>query len=142
MALQEDILGVLKDLERRIHALETTPQPPNIELSDDFEASFTTNAQATTVVTVTTTSDDGKRLHAMPNISLYKDSVTAANRFPGGSNWSADDRLSIALSTWLDWGETDNTNAVLKVFIGNFNVSNNYNLILKGNQRVMMQAQT
>lgn len=141
MTLPTNLLDEVKDLKRRVADLERNPQPPNISLSDTATASFTVDplngGNYLWILTNTLDHDDGKRIMAVPNQSLYKDSVSAANLWPSGSNWSIQDKFDLVVVTWVDWGSTDNNNVVTKMMIQNWG-SSTFNLIYKCNHRFLL----
>lgn len=145
MALPEDILDEIRDLKRRVNNLERNPQPPNISLSDTATASFSLppfpNPGFIVLLTTTIDNTDDKRLLAVPNQSIYKDSVSAANLWPFGSNWSNQDRVDVLVTTWIDWGTTDNNNVVVRTMLQNWG-SSTFNLIFKVNHRFLLMEST
>jgi len=70
--------------------------------------------QATWTVTLSHTKD--ARLLAMPEITLYQDAIATANTIPSGANVDAADYQMLI---WIDWGETNNNNVKIKVFLRN-----------------------
>lgn len=142
MTLPVDILDKIQDLERRLSSLETSPQPPNISLSDTASASFTVdpvNAGNFIWFLTNTIEDDqgAKRLLAVPNQSIYKNSISDANKWPDGANWSEQDVYDLIVTTWIDWGETDNKNVVIRTTIFNQGLSS-FNILYRVNHRYLL----
>src|SRR5262249_35903758 len=88
MAEVDDILLTIKDLERRVRNLETTPQPPNINSISSAQTSLTLSAASADWASARIFNDNNYKMLAVPSIVIYKDSVSVANRWPDGANWS------------------------------------------------------
>jgi hypothetical protein len=133
MALNDDILTRIQELDRRLKNLERNPQPPNISSTSVFYATFTLQAAGTTGDTVTITANltdnGGKRIFAVPIVALFKntfstppDGMYYGDRYPNGSSWSAQDVRDIDFVGWADYAETDylsDTNLVCKYLVRN-----------------------
>jgi hypothetical protein len=120
MALPSDIIQKINELERRIRTMESHPQPPNINLDETVEATFTVSANDWVLVTLTLTDDNNSRLMAQPNFSLYRSATTTSiNLYPTGANWTYAEVMGLRLQSWLDWGGSDNNNVVMKLLLVN-----------------------
>jgi hypothetical protein len=137
--LPKSILNKIDNLERRVESLEKTPQPPNIGLTDDFEASFSVGANASVTVTVTNFNANNKRLLSLESFSVFKNSISGANLFPVGANWSTADTFNLDVFTWIDWSQSDNNNVILRVLVRNWNASS-INLLIHGNFRYLLNS--
>src|SRR5258707_8172227 len=129
MAQIDDILSTLKDYERRIRSLETTPQPPNIISIASAQTSLTLSASAADWASVRIFNDSNYKMLAVPSIVVYRDSVSAANHWPDGSNW-APYLGSFQLWWWLDYSLSDGNDQQLRLFFINFDTSS-VNLIFQ-----------
>lgn len=113
-SLFTEILTNIRNLTSRVTALETSPQPPNIELSNDATASFSLAAAGSAGdvawAEITLTETNAQRLMGNNVVSLFIGSVAANNHFPEGSNITADMTRNTIVSGWLDWELTDNNN--------------------------------
>lgn len=58
----------------------------------------------------------GERVFAIPQISYYEGSISAANKIPCGENIATTD---YDYYVWLDWGSSDDYNQVIKSTIVN-----------------------
>lgn len=126
MTLPPDILRTLKDLDRRVRAMETTPQPPNIKLAPSVTATFDISAAGNPndiiVATATLEDDQDGRLLAIPAYSLYKSvGIPAADRYPFGANWTSGEIRNLYITNWFEWAETDQKNVVYKIMLINKN---------------------
>jgi hypothetical protein len=145
MALPNDILSTIGDLRRRLRNLESNPQPPSITLSETGTASFDLAAAGDAshndvyLITAELTELDDKRLLVMPTFSIYKTSVGVANLWPFGANWTIAEQRNLFITTWMDWGETDNNNAVFKILLQNKHTAAITGLLLKINFRYQMR---
>lgn len=136
-----DILRELKQLRNRLQNLETTPQPPSIRLSGLGSATFDLFANSQITFTATLTDSDGGRVLGQPSVTLYKGSpISSAKAFPSGSDWSDAERMAIRFSTWIDYGESDNNNLVMKIFIVNPTGTDYLDLYLAINVRFMTRG--
>lgn len=141
MALPNDIIRTIADLKRRLSNLEGNPQPPAINLSDSGSLSFDLAAGGSSgdwfAITATLSNEDAKRLLVQPNFSLYKSGGTADDQWPSGANWTDAEVRGLRVTSWLDWGSTDNADAVFKVLLVNAGASALAGLIFETNFRFL-----
>lgn len=123
MAQVDDILSTLKDYERRIRNLETSPQPPNINAISASQGAFTLSAGAIQWFSVRINSTDNFKMMAVPSIAIYKNSVSAANRYPDGANWTGADLGTFVPYVFLDPSLSDGNDEQFRVVFINFNAS-------------------
>ena len=138
MAEIDDILKLLKDYDRRLRSLETTPQPPNILSILSSTSSFTLSASAADWASVRIFNDSGNKMLAVPSIVVYKDSVAPANRWPDGSNW-ASLLGQFQMWWWLDPSLSDGADQMLRLFFINFS-GGSLNLIFQVGFRFLMKG--
>src|SRR4051794_14883212 len=123
MALPNDIIRTIADLKRRLSNLESNPQPPAINLSNNGALTFDLAAAGTSgdwfLITATLSDGAGKRLIPQENRSLYKSGLTAADIWPNGANWTDTEIRNLQVMSWWEWGDTDNNNAVYQTLIVN-----------------------
>lgn len=91
-------------------------------IPNDFTTSLsstspTLNNGDQVLFTVTTSSNIGSTMLAIPDLSFYVDSVADANKLPGGSG--IDESQWQMIGPWFDWAATDNRNHITKVYIRN-----------------------
>ena|SRR5258706_8448629 len=138
MAEADDILQTLKDFDRRIRNLETVPQPPNILSIASSQTSLTLSASAADWASIRIFNDNNYKMLAVPSIVIYKDSVSAANRWPSGSNWSS--LLgSFQFFWWLDYSLSDGSDQQVRIFFINFS-GGSLNLIFQVGFRYLLKG--
>ena len=91
-------------------------------LGNDVSGSNVLAAGDTVLHTITTSMKDNPRVLALPDVTLYQDSVLTANRIPGGANVIMSDYEIIG--PFNDWNDTDDFNVKTKVFIRNARSAN------------------
>ncbi len=100
---------------RNLGDIITTSPSDALGKADTFSFTFGNGDQA--VLTFTLSTKDHTKLFAVPNFTLYQDSVASANALPGGS--SIDETEYQFIGPWHDWASTDNKNVKVKLFILN-----------------------
>lgn len=138
MAEIDDILQLLKSFDRRLRSLETTPQPPNINSIASSQTSFTLHAASADWVSVRINNTDNYKLLAVPSLVIYKDSVSAANRWPDGANWSTF-LGSFQFFPWLDYSLSDGNDQQFRILFINFD-TRDINLIFQVGFRYLLKG--
>lgn len=88
----------------------------SLQKTADNGASLSLNDGQSLTATYTLSNDAGKRLFAIPAVSIFEDEVSGAALLPNGSNIGASD---YAFSAWVDTASDDNNNVVFKVYVLN-----------------------
>lgn len=87
-----------------------------LQKTADNGTSISLNNGQSLTATYTLSNNAGKRLFAIPAVSIFEDEISAAGIIPNGSNIGASDYL---FSSWIDTAEDDNNNIVFKVYVLN-----------------------
>lgn len=140
MAEIDDILFTLKDLDRRLRSLETTPQPPNINAISSSQTSLTLNPASADWISARIWNSNNYRMLAVPSLVIYKDSVSAANRWPDGSAW-ATFLGSFQFFWWLDSSLSDGEDQQFRMLFINFD-TRAINLIFQVHFRYLLKGGT
>ncbi|MDD5407019.1 MAG: hypothetical protein PHE73_08795 [Sulfurovaceae bacterium] len=108
-----------------------------VVLSNVAAASTTLGNGQQAVFTMTTTGSSGARILADTDITIYMDSISAANAFPGGAN--------IDMSQWQmvgpfnDWGATNNINNKSRLFLRNISAGS-HTVVFRGQCRLIQNS--
>jgi len=112
----------------------------NLQLSSTGTASAnldaTGGANDQVTWTVTLINDFNLRLFGMENVSVYESSVASANKIPSGS---AVDAADYQIVIWTDWGQSDNNNIKLIVFVRNLSAGAK-TVVLRVNYRFLVEG--
>ena len=141
MALPSDIIRIINDIKRRVTNLETTPQPPNITLSNTASVTFNLSANAYTSFTATITDNQARRLLTQPNFSLYRNTDADNDGwYPTGSDWSTSEVAGLQMRWWIDWHTTNSNNVKVVVLFVNNSATNFTGLHWRINFRVLTKG--
>lgn len=72
-----------------------------------------------TVVTLSSTDYVDKTLFIIPEVTIYKTSVSAANAYPSGANWSTANTMNFQVETYFDRAQSDGNNLKFYVIMKN-----------------------
>ena len=115
------------------HALENIIQNTSLATT----TSGTVGSGQNVILTTTVSSNAGAEIMSNLDISIYQDSVSGANLFPGGSN--------VALGDWIfmgpysDYNSNNNLNQVYKTVLINVSAGN-HTIIFKTLLRVIQNT--
>lgn len=118
---EETLVTRIKSLERMVEDLKTN-QPATFSITTLAGVSVTVAANTNVFATATASPVLGTQiLMVIPEVSICKDSISAANLYPGGANWTALENYDFEV--WMDWGSSDNHNMVCKIVFKNKSMS-------------------
>lgn len=90
--------------------------------------------------TITTTATSKARTLVAYDWSLYLGSVSTANHFPDGANITMSNWVIIPFSN--DWGDTNNTNTVMQVYVRNVSAGASQTVVLEVQSRLLQNSTT
>lgn len=100
MALPEDILSIINDLQKRVRKLESFPQPPNFITTNLASTSFSLTAAGgggdVVLAGFNLHNADDLKVDGTPTIEIYKnvdgiDDFFPEDKYPLGTNWTYDE---------------------------------------------------
>src|SRR3990167_4391424 len=92
------------------------------------------------VFTIITTADSGGKVFVVADVTLYIGSVDADNQLPGGS--TTDESAWQVIGPWADWGATDNTNHITRIYVRNISACASQSVLLRTISRAIINSPT
>jgi hypothetical protein len=123
MALPEDILTTINNIDRRLKNLERSPQPPNIVLSNYMEWTKTIGANSHDTRRFILQAPNNARVLAIPEITIYHDSVSSDNEYPYAPGWVYAEALNFHIHWWFDEFYSDDNNLHMMLNLTNNNAT-------------------
>lgn len=112
-----------------------TGNPPSFEPGSGNVATITIPDAATGYIRNTLIDNFGRVLLAVPDISIYIDSISVANQWPTATIGMG----NMPIHSRNDWGRTDNVNVVSEVAVRN-NTGSSQNVIVVLRWRIITNA--
>lgn len=106
-----------------------------MKISDTASATYNLSNNAEQLITVTLQNDKNLRLFGFPQVTMYVDSVSEANRLYGTVYTYAE----FDFFNWVDWGSTDNNNIIFLVYVRNIS-GDTHDVIINVNFRYMIES--
>lgn len=128
--------SISKDIKIRTHDDKRgSEEIVQLRISDVAEATYTLANNAEQLITVTLSNDKDLRLFGFPQLTMYVDSVSEANRLYGATYTYAE----FDFFNWVDWGSTDNNNVIFLVYVRNIS-GGSHDVIINVNFRYMIES--
>ncbi len=118
-SLEKKLVYDLNQVKQQLDEMKAN-QANSIFIGTINTATVTISAGSYALFTYTLTPANNQVLSAISEFAIYLNSVSAANRYPDGANWSNEQKMIV--ESWLDQGVTDNKNLVFKLVIKNTDV--------------------
>ncbi len=113
MALPDDLLKTIADLERRVKNIERNPQPPNIVVTPFQTGGRLLAANSHDTYRITVSTPTNAKLLAIPEVTVYKDVVSNDNEYPYALGWTYAEALNFHIHWWFDESWSDGNNLVM-----------------------------